>query len=204
MATEFKLPEVSEGVESADVCQITVAVGDTVEEGQILMDIETDKAVVQLESPYSGTIAALNVAEGDSIPIGTVLLSIDESDGAPAAPAAETKTAEAAPKETKAEEPAKTESPAAPESKPETKPTAPPVSKPTPAPAADSSNKPPAPAGPATRRLARKLGVDLYLVNGSGPGGRVNQEDVENYVQKSDRRRWGLWRWWGNCRSTIA
>lgn len=183
MATEFKLPEVSEGVESADVGQITVAVGDTVEEGQILMDIETDKAVVQLESPYSGTIAALNVSEGDSIPIGTVLLSIEESNGAPAAPASETKTAEPAPPETKAAEPAKTESAAAPESKPEPKPAAPPVSKPTPAPTADSSNKAPAPAGPATRRLARKLGVDLYLVNGSGPGGRINQEDVENYVK---------------------
>ena len=59
MATEFKLPEVSEGVETADVGQISVAVGDTVEQGQVLMDIETDKAVVQLESPYSGTIEEL-------------------------------------------------------------------------------------------------------------------------------------------------
>ncbi|QDT43429.1 Dihydrolipoyllysine-residue acetyltransferase component of pyruvate dehydrogenase complex [Gimesia alba] len=181
MATEFKLPEVSEGVETADVGQISVAVGDAVEEGQVLMDIETDKAVVQLESPYSGTIAALNVAEGDSVPIGAVLLSIEQSNGAPAASAPEAKT----------EEPAKQEAPA-PETKPEpeAKPepaaqAAPAAPQPaaTPAQASGSSDKTPVPAGPATRRLARKLGVDLHQVSGSGPGGRVTQEDVETYVK---------------------
>ncbi|MCA9015143.1 MAG: 2-oxo acid dehydrogenase subunit E2 [Planctomycetaceae bacterium] len=180
MATEFKLPEVSEGVETADVGQIAVAVGDTVEQGQVLMDIETDKAVVQLESPYSGTIAALNVSEGDSIPIGTVLLSIEQSNGAPAAPAAETKAAAPAPAETKAPE---ATAPATPEPKPAAAPVAAPVARPAAAPAAESSNNTPVPAGPATRRLARKLGVDLHRVKGSGPGGRVTQEDVENYVK---------------------
>ncbi len=187
MATEFKLPEVSEGVESADVGQIAVAVGDAVEQGQVLMDIETDKAVVQLESPYSGTIAALNVSEGDSIPIGTVLLTIEESNGAPAeAPAAEKKPEPDEPKEA---EPAEAEPEAVPEPKAETKEETSPTTAPAPsaskaAPAAkDSSNNAPVPAGPATRRLARKLGVDLKLVNGSGPGARVTQEDVENYVK---------------------
>tara|TARA_R110002111_G_scaffold258083_1_gene326836 strand:- start:69619 stop:70950 length:1332 start_codon:yes stop_codon:yes gene_type:complete len=183
MATEFKLPEVSEGVESADVGQIAVAVGDTVEQGQVLMDIETDKAVVQLESPYSGTIAALNVSEGDSIPIGTVLLTIEQSNGSPAAAPAADKKPE--PAEAKAAEPAKAEPEAVPESKAETKPAAAPA--PTAAKAAPASegstNNTPVPAGPATRRLARKLGVDLKLVNGSGPGARVTQEDVENYVK---------------------
>jgi len=175
MATEFKLPEVSEGVESADVGEISIAVGDSVEQGQVLMDIETDKAVVQLESPYSGTIAELNVSEGDSVTIGTVLLTIEESNGAPAA---ETK-----PEAPEVVKPAKTESVSAPKSKPETKPAvAPPASKPAPA-LASSSDKSPAPAGPATRRLARKLGVDLHLVTGSEAGGRVTQEDVENYVK---------------------
>jgi len=183
MATEFKLPEVSEGVESADVGEISVAVGDPVEQGQVLMDIETDKAVVQLESPFNGTIAELNVSEGDSVAIGTVLLTIEESNGAPAAaPALETK-----PAVTKVAEPEKAESATAPEPKPETKPAvAPPASKPAPAPApapASSSDKTPVPAGPATRRLARKLGVDLHLVTGSESGGRVTQEDVENYVK---------------------
>ncbi|QDV51604.1 2-oxo acid dehydrogenase subunit E2 [Gimesia fumaroli] len=181
MATEFKLPEVSEGVETADVGQISVAVGDTVEEGQVLMDIETDKAVVQLESPYSGTIAALNVSEGDSVPIGAVLLSIEQSNGAPAAAAPETKpTEEPAAEETKAPE---TETAATPEPKPETAPAVAPAAKPAAAPAAGTSDKAPAPAGPATRKLARKLGVDLHQVGGSGPGGRITQEDVENFVK---------------------
>lgn len=183
MATEFKLPEVSEGVETADVGQISVAVGDNVEEGQVLMDIETDKAVVQLESPHTGTIASLNVSEGDSIAIGTVLLSIEESNGAVApATVTDSKPVETPPTETKAAESTKPEpTQPQPENKPEP---APVVSQSGPAPSTEpSSNKTPVPAGPATRRLARKLGVDLQLVSGSGPGGRVNQEDVENYVK---------------------
>ncbi|QDT96961.1 2-oxo acid dehydrogenase subunit E2 [Gimesia aquarii] len=183
MATEFKLPEVSEGVETADVGQISVAVGDSVEEGQVLMDIETDKAVVQLESPHTGTIAELNVSEGDSIAIGTVLLSIEESNGAVTpAPETDSKPVETPPTELKAAEPVKPE-PTQPQ--PESKPApAPAVPQSGPASSAESSpNKAPVPAGPATRRLARKLGVDLHLVSGSGPGGRVNQEDVENYVK---------------------
>ncbi|MCA9006118.1 MAG: 2-oxo acid dehydrogenase subunit E2 [Planctomycetaceae bacterium] len=179
MATEFKLPEVSEGVETADVGQISVAVGDTVEQGQVLMDIETDKAVVQLESPYSGTIAELKVAEGDSVSIGAVLLSIEESNGAPSAPAAE-KPAEPKPEESA---PAKAEQAAPPESKLESKPAAPQPATAKPAAADANGEKPPVPAGPATRKLARKLGVDLHQVTGSGPGGRVTQEDVENYVK---------------------
>ncbi|WP_417378136.1 2-oxo acid dehydrogenase subunit E2 [Gimesia sp.] len=178
MATEFKLPEVSEGVETADVGQISVAVGDTVEQGQVLMDIETDKAVVQLESPYSGTIAELKVSEGDSVSIGAVLLSIEESNGAPSAPAAE-KPAE--PKAA-APEPAKAEQPAPSEAKEESKPAAQPAAA-KPASTVSSGDKPPVPAGPATRKLARKLGVDLHQVTGSEPGGRVTQEDVENYVK---------------------
>ncbi|WP_298867574.1 2-oxo acid dehydrogenase subunit E2 [uncultured Gimesia sp.] len=183
MATEFKLPEVSEGVESADVGQISVAVGDSVEQGQVLMDIETDKAVVQLESPHSGTIAELNVSEGDSVAIGTVLLSIEESNGAVEAPTSETKPVEDNTSEEKPAEPVKAESTPAPQSKAEAKP-APAATATQPVSAnASSSNKTPVPAGPATRRLARKLGVDLQLVTGSESGGRVTQEDVENYVK---------------------
>ncbi|QDV18982.1 Dihydrolipoyllysine-residue acetyltransferase component of pyruvate dehydrogenase complex [Gimesia panareensis] len=179
MATEFKLPEVSEGVETADVGQISVAVGDSVEQGQLLMDIETDKAVVPLESPYAGVIKELHVAEGDSIPIGTVLLSIEESNGAAPAAPAEKPPAE----EPQAEAPVekKEEQPAAPAPQAESKPA--PAPQPKPAATASSDDKAPAPAGPATRRLARKLGVDLYQVAGSGPGGRITQEDVENFVK---------------------
>ncbi len=178
MATEFKLPEVSEGVESADVGQISVAVGDIVEQGQVLMDIETDKAVVQLESPYNGTVAALNVTEGESVAIGSVLLSIEESNSAPATTDAVSKPVEAK----TAEQPAQPEST---EAKPESKSVETAVtakSVPTPS-STTPSDKTPVPAGPATRRLARKLGVDLHLVTGSEPGGRVVQEDIENYVK---------------------
>ncbi|MFK7777868.1 MAG: 2-oxo acid dehydrogenase subunit E2, partial [Gimesia sp.] len=178
MATDFKLPEVSEGVETADVGEISVAVGDTVEQGQILMDIETDKAVVPLESPYSGTIAELKVSEGDSVAIGAVLLSIEESKGAPAAKGEAKAKPDAAP----APEPEISEPVSTPEPVAKSKSVTPPASQAAPA-VSSSSDKPPAPAGPATRRLARKLGVDLFLVTGSKSGGRITQEDVENYVK---------------------
>ncbi|HCO23985.1 MAG: pyruvate dehydrogenase [Gimesia sp.] len=190
MATEFKLPEVSEGVETADVGQISVAVGDTVEQGQVLMDIETDKAVVQLESPYSGTIEELKVSEGDSVSIGAVLLLINETNGDASAPAKEEKSAETKTEEPVAAEPetAQKEQSGEEESKEkprqESKSASQPATAPVrPADTDSSGNKAPVPAGPATRKLARKLGVDLYQVSGSGPGGRVTQEDVEDYVK---------------------
>jgi len=200
MATEFKLPEVSEGVETADVGQISVAVGDTVEQGQVLMDIETDKAVVQLESPYSGTIEELKVSEGDSVSIGAVLLLINESNGDESASDTEEKSAESKAEEPEAEaepesEAEESESEASSKDQPteekpkekrkqESKSTSKPATAPVqPADTDSSGNKAPVPAGPATRKLARKLGVDLYQVSGSEAGGRVTQEDVENYVK---------------------
>lgn len=79
MAIEFKLPEVSEGVESADVAQILVSDGDTITAGQIVMEIETEKAVVELPCPHAGRIEKIHVAIGDSVKVGGVLLTIAES-----------------------------------------------------------------------------------------------------------------------------
>ncbi len=103
MTTEFKLPEVSEGVDSADVAEIHVAVGDVIEADQIVMEIETEKAVVDLPCPLAGKVAAIHVKEGQSVAIGELLLSIEETSGAnsaPAQPPAESAPAETAPAET--------------------------------------------------------------------------------------------------------
>jgi pyruvate dehydrogenase E2 component (dihydrolipoamide acetyltransferase) len=175
MAQEIKLPEVSEGVESVDIGDILISVGDTVEAGQEIMELETDKAVVPFASPSAGTITKILVSAGDTVTIGQPILEID-ADGGGAAPAAEKE-------ETPAAAPAKEEPKA--ESKPA------PAATPQPAEPAKAvapattpgPDTPPPPAGPATRRLARELGVDLHQVSGTGPHGRITIEDVQAYVK---------------------
>ena len=172
MAIEFKLPEVSDGVKTVDIAEIKVKAGDVVTKGQVVMDLETEKAVVELECPHAGTVAKVLVSAGQTVAIGTPLLSIEagavvqaSSLPTPVAPAAVTPPKPAA---------------------------SAPIAQPTTAPkavtsvatnAASTDDRPPAPAGPATRRLARDLGVDLHQVTGTGPGGRITQEDVQNYVK---------------------
>lgn len=175
MAIEFKLPEVSDGVKAVDIAEIKVKAGDVLTAGQVVMDLETEKAVVELECPHAGTVATVLVSVGQSVPIGTPLLSIEAASsivslsGGIAAPATS-----AIP--TKATTPT-------PVAQPYAVPTANPKSDVPPKGETTNDARPPAPAGPATRRLARDLGVDLYQVIGSGPGGRITPEDVQNYVK---------------------
>lgn len=175
MAIEFKLPEVSDGVKTVDIAEIKVKAGDVIAKGQVVMDLETEKAVVELECPHAGTVAKVLVAAGQTVPIGTPLLSIEAGVAAvPQTASLPPAAASAAPISTAPVTPAPADLPS--------------VKVTTAAPAAaqlptTSDARPPAPAGPATRRLARDLGVDLHQVNGSGPGGRITQEDVQNYVK---------------------
>ena len=164
---ECRLPEVSEGVDQVDVADVMVSVGDQIEKGSIVCEVETDKAVAEIESEYTGTIKAVHIKAGDSIGVGAPLISIETQAGAFGAGAAPATTAPAA----------------------DTAPAAPKTTAPATAPArtvqmpvSTSDGRPPAPAGPATRRLARKLGVDLHQVTGSARGGRITIEDVEQFV----------------------
>ena len=79
MATEFKLPEVSEGVTEADISEIMVAEGDMIEADQVVMEVETEKAVAPVECPIAGKVAKVHVKEGDTVAIGATLLTIEES-----------------------------------------------------------------------------------------------------------------------------
>src|SRR5947208_6203523 len=96
MAIEFKLPEVSDGVKTVEIAEIKVKAGDILTAGQVVMDLETEKAVVELECPHAGEVAKVFVTAGQTVAIGTPLLSIDARDassvvpssvGAPSAPA---------------------------------------------------------------------------------------------------------------------
>ena len=127
---EFLLPDVGEGIATADVVAWRVAEGDHVREDQDLVEIQTDKAIVVIPSPTTGVVLRLGAAEGESIDVGALLavLQPDAQNGARGAAAA-------------------------------------PGARPL--------------ASPATRHLARELGVALGEVEGSGPHGRITREDVE-------------------------
>ncbi|MHB8078218.1 MAG: dihydrolipoamide acetyltransferase family protein [Candidatus Krumholzibacteriia bacterium] len=163
---EFKLPDLGEGIHEGEILKWHVAAGGEVKEDAPLVEVETDKAAVTIPSPRGGRIVALTGAVGDTVHVGQVITVIDDGvgAGATAAPA----PAGAAPA-----------APAAPGGRAAEKRAAPAPAKATP-PAAPAGR--PAPAAPATRRLARELGVDIDTVPATGPGGRVTPEDVQRFA----------------------
>jgi pyruvate dehydrogenase E2 component (dihydrolipoamide acetyltransferase) len=151
MAKEFKLPDLGEGLTEAEIIRVLVNEGDEIKEDQAVLLVETEKAQVELPSPFGGRVAAVHVQAGQRVKVGTVLLSFGDGAGAVPTPSA---APAAAPR---AAGPAATAAPAAE--------------------AAAPSGLPPA-ATPATRRLARELGVELAHLRGTGPGGRILDDDV--------------------------
>ncbi|MCA9036940.1 MAG: 2-oxo acid dehydrogenase subunit E2 [Planctomycetaceae bacterium] len=167
---EFVLPGVGEGIDKVDIAAVMVKAGDVIGEDAVICEVETDKAVAEINYQGAGTVTAVHIAAGQTVSVGTPLITV-QPDGS----STKSSTTAAPPSTASASSSAAT-----------------PVSKPAAAPeksntAATSGstggNRPPAPAGPATRRLARKLGVDLYQVNGSAAGGRITIEDVEAFVR---------------------
>jgi len=199
MATEIKLPELGDGIESGDILEIFVSVGDTVSEGDDIVEVETDKASVPVPSTVTGTVASINVESGQTIAIGDVLITVDGGAAAPEAPA--TPAVEAEPAPAPAEPEVQPEPVAA---IPEPEPAPEPASEPAPAvetPAPVAATPAPAPvvqptsadsgdiaAGPAIRRFAREVGVDLANVTGSGAGGRITREDILEVVRQANQQ----------------
>lgn len=163
---EFKLPELGEGIHEGEVVKWLVKPGDSVEEDQIIVEIQNDKAVVEVPSPYTGTVKEILVEEGTVSVVGDTLLTIEAAGAAPAAGAPqETPQAEvSAPKD---------EAPKAAEAK-EAKQAAPSV------PAAPNKK---VLATPSVRKYAREQGVDLSLVQATGPNGRITRDDVKAFVE---------------------
>lgn len=156
MNVEFRLPALGENIEDGDIVNVLVHEGEQIAANHPVFELETDKAVVEIPCPHSGKIAKIHVGKGESVKVGQTLLTLE-------AEAAEEQTVAPARVETPAREPA--EAPAGVET---------PMGEPPVPPAAG-----PLPAGPAARRLARGLGVDLRQVAGSGRQGRITAEDVE-------------------------
>jgi pyruvate dehydrogenase E2 component (dihydrolipoamide acetyltransferase) len=179
---EFRLPQVGENIESAQVGNLRVAVGDLIEPNQIVMEIEADKSVLELPCPHAGKVAKIHVRPGDAVRVGARLLTIDQPE-AESLPALPGEPATATPANAQASgEGAAQDLPAQPQAAS--------VQQAALAPAAptelpETGQVPPAPAGPATRRLARELGVDLHKVQGTGPGSRITPDDVREFVKAS-------------------
>lgn len=176
---EFRLPELGENIESAVVVKILVAVGDTIEKDQPVVELETDKATVEVPSSMGGTIQKIHVVEGVQAKVGDVILTLGAitEEAASAAPAAKSETI--AEIETKSEQVS--------ESKPEGRPA--PVSVPIVEPVEAPLSGHPAPAAPSVRRLAREIGIDISRVPGSGPAGRISIDDVKKYAKRLNTER---------------
>ncbi|MGA1531392.1 MAG: 2-oxo acid dehydrogenase subunit E2 [Kiritimatiellia bacterium] len=185
MATEFKLPELSENAKEGTVTSILVKVGDTIAVDQNLLEIEAGKATVEIPSPYAGTVTAIQVKEGDTAAVGQVVMTIDEAGGSAAAPASKAKAAK---EETKASAPKQEAVASAPAPEPAA-PAPAPAKKSAPAPAPKAASKSAitgissagVPASPSTRQFAREIGIDINEVPGEAPGARITMEDVKRY-----------------------
>src|SRR5882757_796310 len=165
MAYEFKLPDIGEGVVEGEIVRWLVKEGDVLRQDQPMVEIMTDKATVEIPAPRAGLVVKRMYAEGQTCPVGKVLIAIDE--GAEAAP----------------EQPATAPAPSHSHRTPSA------AASSASAGLADAGRGSPAGAGsdatqatvlatPATRKLARDLGVDLTAVTASGPGGRITSDDV--------------------------
>jgi pyruvate dehydrogenase E2 component (dihydrolipoamide acetyltransferase) len=203
MSTEVNLPELGDGIESGDVLEIFVAVGDVISEGQDIVEMETDKATVPVPASVGGKVTKILVNEGDTIAIGGAILEVEAAE-ASAAATEEPATPEPATPQPVATEPATPEPPVAPApapapvAQPATASPAPaiqpPAATPPPAtppvtsqPVAAASSTTVIPAGPAIRRFAREVGVDLSQVPGSGADGRITREDVLSVVRSASQ-----------------
>ncbi|MDE3179650.1 MAG: 2-oxo acid dehydrogenase subunit E2 [Acidobacteriota bacterium] len=185
MATEFRLPELGENIKAGELVRILVSPGDKVSVDQSVLELETDKATIEVPSAVSGTVKEVFVKGGDKLQIGQLIFTVD-GDASGAAVAAAPPLAQ----------------PAAAEPRPSAAAPAPAQPQPAladkrrmaevvPAPVEvtrEEGDRPAAPAAPSVRRVARETGVDINDVPGTGPGGRISAEDVMHYARELIRR----------------
>jgi len=164
MARDFMLPDLGEGIAEAQIVRLLVKEGEQINEDQYLMEVETDKAAVEIPSPYGGKITRLHVKEGQTVNVGAVIVSFDDGAGAMASGSATSGAARAGEAVAASGSSAASSSATA-------------VAEAPPRPSAPGRTS--APAAPAVRKLARELGVNLDSITGTGPGSRVTKEDVE-------------------------
>jgi len=212
LATDFELPNLGEQVTGGDVLNVLVKPGDVLAKEQTVLELETDKATIEVPSSVAGKILEVKVKAGDKVKVGQVILTVDSASAGAAAPA----PAAAAPRPVEApaaaantgqkvsgdepgfeqhvqgqKRPSESDKPGSIE-----------AGQPAPAPRAAAqvvdinrgarvaaaeprpAGQPAAPASPSVRRLARELGVDINEVSGSGPKGRISDDDVKEHAKR--------------------
>jgi len=170
----MKLPELGENIEGGDVLRVMVNPGDAVKKDQAVLELETDKATIEVPSSMDGVIKEVKIKAGEKVKVGQTIFVVEE--GAAATPAEAAKPAEA-PKAEKRKADVVEMKPA--QAKP-----APAAAAVAPAAASTGDGGASIPAAPSARRLARELGVNLQDIQGSGGGGRISMDDVTAYARR--------------------
>lgn len=180
----IRMPDIGEGIAEAEIAEWLVKPGDTLREDDPMVAVMTDKATVEIPSPVTGTVVWQAGQPGDVIAVGAELIRLEvdgpgnvAGDAGAAAPAAVPPTSSPAPA---AAEPAKAAPEPAPEPKPQPQQPKPAAAAPSAAPLRPEGERPI--ASPAVRARAREAGVDLRLVRGSGPAGRIGHEDLDTFI----------------------
>ena len=177
---DFTLPELGENITAGDVLNVLVKVGDTLAKDQPVLELETDKATIEVPSSIAGTVTAIKVKAGDKVKVGQAILSLADNGAAPVPPAAPAAVVappariESAPTLVRPREPERGDGPTnvvdiarGP--------------RPVVASVSDAAS---APAAPSVRRMARELGVDINQVPGTGDAGRISIEDVKEHAKR--------------------
>jgi pyruvate dehydrogenase E2 component (dihydrolipoamide acetyltransferase) len=173
MSRPFVLPDLGEGLTEAEIVKVLVREGDVVAEDAPLLEVETDKATVEIPSPLAGRIEKIHVEPHQTVKVGQVLVTFADAAAASGKPSGKQAADTLDPTRRLAPEARTTvQNARAPQSAPAERRAQPSVAAPPPA------RTGPVAATPSTRRLARELGVDLQSVHATGPGGRVTDEDV--------------------------
>lgn len=204
MATEFKLPDLGENIESAEVVNVMVAAGDAVEAEQAVVEVETDKAVMEVPCDTAGTVAEVKVKQGDTVTVGQTLLTLEPGGDGQAEQKEESKreepkdeekkqkkkketkeetqdeSAEAAPKGREEEQEEEEEEE---QEKEESSAASPKGRSEEAASPPPNTGRDPVAAAPSVRQFAREIGINIADVEGSGPGGRISTDDVKRHAR---------------------
>jgi|SRR5688572_13752613 len=208
MSMEIRLPALGENIDSATVTRVLVKVGQTINKDEPILELDTEKASVDVPASSAGTVKEIRVKEGDVLKVGAVVLTLADN-GEATAPASEPEQKNKKSEKKEKEQRSQKEQP---EQQPEKPPAPPPTApvernltvesvKQSPAPAAPAPDVQPSapaaeeavetipdeqkgvPAAPSLRRMARELGIDIGAVVGTGPNGWITKEDVRNYAR---------------------
>ena len=188
----FVIPDLGENIESGTIAKILVSTGDSIKKEQGLLELETDKAVVEVPSEVGGKVKEIFVKEGDTVKVGQKILSIETTDSGEIEKPEEPEISETEETEPTAEQPEEKEKESPERKEPERE--------------EEISEKPGmgkkyqpelpspmkravAPAAPSVRRFAREIGIDINEVSGTGPGGRISIEDVKSFAKMLNKQK---------------